>query len=88
MARSARIDKTNALRELDSAGIAYTVETYEADDGMPGRDYGVHVAELLGHDPESSFQTRVTVTPSAAYPPPPSSTSRRRLRRRGRRASR
>ena len=48
MARSARFDKTNALRELDSAGIAYTVETYEADDGIPGRDYGVHVAELLG----------------------------------------
>ena len=67
MARSARIDKTNALRELDSAGIAYTVETYEADDGMPGRDYGVHAAELLGHDPESSFKTLVTVTPSGGH---------------------
>ena len=42
-------------------------KTYEADDGMPGRDYGVHVAELLGHDPESSFKTLVTVTPSGGH---------------------
>ncbi|RVU97828.1 Cys-tRNA(Pro) deacylase [Coriobacteriales bacterium OH1046] len=63
MARGARIAKTNALRELDAAGIAYTAETYPADDGMPARDYGVHVAELLGHDPASSFKTLVAVTP-------------------------
>ncbi len=67
MARDKRIDKTNALRELDAAGIAYTAETYEVDDDMPGRDYGIHVAELLGHDPDSSFKTLVTVTPSGGH---------------------
>ncbi len=67
MARAQRIDKTNALRALDAAGIAYTAEAYEVSDGVPGRDYGVHVAELLGHDPESSFKTLVTVTPAGGH---------------------
>ncbi|HQE69498.1 MAG TPA: Cys-tRNA(Pro) deacylase [Atopobiaceae bacterium] len=67
MARDARIAKTNALRELDAAGIAYTAETYQVDDGIPGRDYGVHVAELLGHDPDSSFKTLVAVTPRGGH---------------------
>ncbi len=50
-------DKTNALRMLDSAGIAYTTRTYDTDDGLID---GVSVAKKCGEDPESVFKTLVT----------------------------
>ena len=68
MAKAEKLAKTNAMRELEVAGIAFVAETYDAgDDGTPGRDYGVHVAELLGHDPDSSFKTLVCVAPKAGH---------------------
>lgn len=68
MAR-ARLDKTNALRELERAGVSFSVATYEAgdEDATPGSGYGVHVAELLGEDPASAFKTLVTVAPSGDH---------------------
>ena len=50
-------DKTNALRMLDNAGIAYTTHIYDTDDGMID---GVSVAKKVGEDPEQVFKTLVT----------------------------
>lgn len=67
MARKAKATKTNAMRELDAAGIPYEVCTYETDDGMPQRDLGIRIAELIGADPDAQFKTLVTVTPSGGH---------------------
>jgi Cys-tRNA(Pro)/Cys-tRNA(Cys) deacylase len=48
--------KTNAMRILDSAGIAYTFKEYEADDGD---SLGVRVAAFLGMPCERVFKTLV-----------------------------
>lgn len=51
-------EKTNALRILDRAGIAYTARSYEETEGPMGtREYGVHIAEALGQDPARCFKT-------------------------------
>ncbi|MBQ1530665.1 MAG: Cys-tRNA(Pro) deacylase [Solobacterium sp.] len=49
--------KTNAMRILDSEGIAYTVHTYDASDGIVD---GVTAARKLGQDPDQVFKTLVT----------------------------
>ena len=49
--------KTNAMRMLESAGIAYTEHTYDVEDGKLD---GVSVAEKCGEDPEQVFKTLVT----------------------------
>ena len=48
--------KTNAMRILDSAKIAYEVRMYEVD---PEDLSGVHVAQQLGLNVESVFKTLV-----------------------------
>ena len=67
MARRDRTQKTNAMRELERAGIPFVAMEYAADDESPSSGYGVHVAELLGEDPASSFKTLVTVTPAGGH---------------------
>lgn len=67
MARHERIQKTNAVRELERAGLAFTTREYEVEEGVPESGYGVRIAELLGEDPYSSFKTLVTVTPSGGH---------------------
>lgn len=68
MARKAqKIAKTNAMRELESAGVVFCVETYEVEDGVPSRDLGVRIARQIGADPDSQFKTLVTVTPSGGH---------------------
>ena len=48
--------KTNAMRQLDKAGIAYTTMEYEVDE----KDLsGVHVAAQLGQAAEQVFKTLV-----------------------------
>lgn len=60
----AAVKKTNAMRELEAAGIAYRAHTYEHVEG----DFsGVHVAEQLGEDPDQVFKTLVTVAPSREH---------------------
>ncbi len=60
----AAVKKTNAMRELEAAGIAYRVHTYEhVEDDFSG----VHVAEQLGEDPDQVFKTLVTVAPSREH---------------------
>lgn len=58
MAKPAKLQKTNAMRELERAGIAFTVHTYE-DDGEEARG--------LGEDPGQGFKTLVTLGASGAH---------------------
>lgn len=57
MAKTKEI-KTNAMRQLETAGIAYTLHTYDTADGLLD---GVSVAEKCGQDPDAVFKTLVTV---------------------------
>lgn len=53
----AKETKTNAMRMLDSAGISYTVHTYDTEDGHID---GVSVAMKCNENPEQVFKTLVT----------------------------
>lgn len=64
MARKDKVQKTNAMRELDRAGISYTVHVYEVDESDLS---GVHVAEQLGEEPGQGFKTLVTVSPAGEH---------------------
>lgn len=66
MAKPAKLQKTNAMRELERAGIAFTVHTYE-DDGEEARGLGEAIAEQLGEDPGQGFKTLVTLGASGAH---------------------
>ena len=48
--------KTNAMRLLETAGIPFSVGTYEVDEDDLS---GTHAAELLGIDPDRMFKTLV-----------------------------
>lgn len=50
-------DKTNVMRMLDKAGVAYTAHAYDAADGAID---GAAVAAKLGRDPAQVFKTLVT----------------------------
>ena len=50
--------KTNAMRQLDTAGISYDVHTYDTEDGAID---GESVARKCGQDPDQVFKTLVTV---------------------------
>lgn len=53
-------DKTNVMRILDQKKIPYTPHFYEEEAGPDGtREYGVHVAESLGEEPDRAFKTLV-----------------------------
>ncbi|MBR1392887.1 MAG: Cys-tRNA(Pro) deacylase [Ruminococcus sp.] len=52
-------DKTNAMRLLDSKGIAYKEYTHNLPAEMSGED----IAEALGQDKDRVFKTLVTVAP-------------------------
>ena len=64
MAHKEKVQKTNAMRELERASIAFEVRTYEVDENDLS---GVHVAEQLGEDPAQGFKTLVTVSPSGDH---------------------
>lgn len=67
MARKEKLSKTNAMRELERAGVEYEVHAYEVDDGVPARDLGLRIAKLIGADPDSQFKTLVTVSPAGEH---------------------
>jgi len=77
VAKREKLQKTNAMRELERAGIAFDVRTYEVDENDLS---GVHVAEQLGEEPGQGFKTLVCETASGGHAVPwrKSSTSRRR----------
>ena len=56
-------EKTNVMRLLDQAGIAYTPHTYDPN----GPIDGVSVANILGQDEGAVFKTLVTRGSSGAY---------------------
>ena len=55
--------KTNALREVEAAGIEHRFITFECDQALSG----LEVAETLGEDPDRVFKTLVTQAKSGAY---------------------
>ena len=66
--KQATVEKTNAMRELERAGVAFEALTYDdGDDGTPATGLGVRIAELLGEDPDAAFKTLVTTTPSGGH---------------------
>jgi Cys-tRNA(Pro)/Cys-tRNA(Cys) deacylase len=67
MAKRERIRKTNAMRELDRAGIAYEAIAYEDDEDVPSGELGLEIARQLGEDPASAFKTLVCVAPSGDH---------------------
>ena len=50
--------KTNAIRQLESAKINFSTAEYEVDESDLS---GVHLAEVLGQDPDEIFKTLVCV---------------------------
>ena len=53
-------EKTNVMRILDQRKIPYTARFYEGEGAPEGtREYGLHVAEVLGQDPRRGFKTLV-----------------------------
>ena len=66
MAKVDKQQKTNAMRELEQAGIAYTMHAYE-DDGSEASGLGLAVAARLGEDPDQGFKTLVTETPDGRH---------------------
>ena len=67
MARKERPGKTNAMRELEAAGVPFTWETYEVDETDTSSELGLHIAQRLGEDPAASFKTLVCVTPAGEH---------------------
>lgn len=67
MARKERVQKTNAMRELERGGVAYTAVTYDATNEDLSTGVGVRISEMLGEDPDSAFKTLVTTTPSGGH---------------------
>ena len=67
MARRERPAKTNAMRELEAAGVPFSFETYEVDETDTSSELGLHIAQRLGEDPASSLKTLVCVTPSGGH---------------------
>lgn len=64
MPKREKMQKTNAMRELERAGIAFTVRTYEVDENDLS---GVHVAQQLGEEPGQGFKTLVCETASGGH---------------------
>ena len=57
MAKKQKIDKANAMRQLDSAGIEYEMAEYDVDESDLS---GVHAAAELGVSEDEVFKTLVT----------------------------
>ena len=67
MSKKEKVQKTNAMRELERGGISYELQSYDADNEDLSTGVGVRISEMLGEDPESAFKTLVTVTPSGGH---------------------
>lgn len=65
MAKRDKVQKTNAMRELERGGVSYEWREMEEDD--LSRGLGLRMAEEAGEDPDSSFKTLVTVAPSGDH---------------------
>lgn len=63
MAKKAKESKTNAIREVEAAGVPCEVRTFECEEALSG----VEVADMLGLDPDRVFKTLVTVGRSGEH---------------------
>ena len=62
--KAEKVEKTNVMRLLDSAGISYGVKSYEVDENDLS---GIHVADQLGQDVETVFKTLVLKGEKTGY---------------------
>ena len=58
-----KAQKTNAMRILDRAGVAYRVNRYDCDEFIDG----VHIADMLSQPYDRTFKTLVATGKSGAY---------------------
>ena len=63
MAKKDKVQKTNALREIEAAGIEHRFITFECEEALSGAD----VAAKLGEDPDHVFKTLVTEAKSGQH---------------------
>lgn len=63
MAKKAKESKTNAIREVEAAGLACNVNTFDCEEALSGVD----VAAKLGLDADRVFKTLVTVGKSGSH---------------------
>lgn len=61
------IQKTNAMRELEAAGVSFEAHRYDVDDSIPSGELGVRIAESLGENKDASFKTLVCEAPAGEY---------------------
>lgn len=66
MAKRERVQKTNAMRELERGGVAYEWHQVEGEEDL-SRGLGLRLAEENGEDPASSFKTLVCVAPGGDH---------------------
>ena len=67
MARKQRVQKTNAMRELERGGVAYEAIAFDEPDPTGVSDLGVRIANMLGYDPAQGFKTLVCVAPDGGH---------------------
>lgn len=67
MAKKQRVQKTNAMRELERGGVLYEAIEFDEPDPTGVSDLGVRIAIMLGYDPAQGFKTLVCVTPSGGH---------------------
>lgn len=63
MAKKAKESKTNAIREVEAAGVPCEVRTFECEEALSG----LEVADMLGLDHDRVFKTLVTVGKSGEH---------------------
>lgn len=66
MARKERVQKSNAMRELDRAGISYDAVDLGSEEDV-SRGLGERMATLAGMDLDATFKTLVCVSPQEDY---------------------
>ena len=64
--RQDKVQKTNAMRELERGDVAYELHTYD-DHGDTTTDYGLRVAQATGQDPDATLKTLVCVSPAGHH---------------------
>lgn len=63
MAKKEKLQKTNAMREVETSGFDFDVHTFDCDEALSG----VEVAAILNEDPDRVFKTLVTQAKSGEY---------------------
>lgn len=63
MAKKEKLQKTNAMREVEASGLGFDVHTFDRDEALSG----VEVADMLGEDPDRVFKTLVTQAKSGEH---------------------